>query len=138
MRRADPRSVAASVAVAVVVLAGCRPSGEPVPECVGEGEGRWVAIVRPGLPTEGERPLAIECWREVGPERIELWFSVPAGSECWELSAVDLRESGDAIAVSLAAVPAAVCQGDVGTEGLTQIELQAPVDDRAVLDGTAG
>lgn len=94
-----------------------------------------MAIVRPAAPTDEERTLAIECWNELDPERIELWFSYPSGGDCWQLSSVDLRESAEAITISLAAVPAPVCSSD-GSGVLTQIELQAPIADRVVSDAS--
>jgi hypothetical protein len=135
MPPADRAAVA--VFVAAVALAGCEVNGAPVPECEGSGaEDREVAIVRPPASTDEERPLAIECWREVGRERIELWFSYPAGPDCWQLSSAELRESAQAISITLAAAPAPICIDDAGSGTLTQIELQAPVGDREVLDGS--
>jgi hypothetical protein len=127
-----------TAAVLAATLAGCGLSGAPVPECKGSGSGdRAVAIVRPPAQTPEERPVAIECWRGLDPERIELWFDYPAGSGCWQLSSLELRESADAISIALAATPAAVCVDDAGAGVLTQIELQAPVEERAVLDASS-
>jgi hypothetical protein len=135
MRRADQTRAA----VLVAALAGCGLGGAPVPECQGSGaEERIVAIVSPPRSTDEQRPLTIECWREIGSERIELWFSYPAGSDCWQLASAELRESAEAIAISLAATQAPVCTVDPGAETLTQIELQAPVGDREVLDASGG
>jgi hypothetical protein len=135
MRRPDP----AKAAFLVAVIAGCGVSGAPVAACAESDPGdRAVAIVRATTPGEEERPLAIDCWRELDSERIELWFSYPDGSGCWQLSSLELRESADAISISLRASPAPICTVDPGTESLTQIELQAPLGDRDVLDASGG
>jgi hypothetical protein len=133
MRRAE----LGCAALLLAVLAGCGVSGTPVPECGGSGsEDRAVAIVRPPAATDEERPLAIECWRKLRRERIELWFSYPPGPECWQLSSIQLRESAETISVTIRAAPAPVCASDAGAEALTQIDLQAPVEHREVLDGS--
>lgn len=141
-RRAAPADFLAdagerlTVTVVAAALAGCAVSGAPLTECEGSGASeREPVIVRPPAAADEVRPLTIDCWREVGRERLELWFSYPAGAGCWVLSSAVLRESADAISITLAAIPAPVCADGAGSGMLTQIELQAPVDDRAVLDG---
>jgi hypothetical protein len=133
MRRAE----VSSLALGLATLAACAVNGAPVGECdSANGEARPAAIVRPPTPNEVAEALTIECWSEVRRERLELWFTYPAESGCWELSKADVRESGDAIAITLWATPAPVCPSDAGREARTQIDLQGPIADRRVLDGS--
>ena len=136
-RSAVPARMWAAMALLAVspILAGCGVTGTPVPECEGTVSEERKLEIAAIAPHDDERGLAIECWRALGRERLELWFDYPAGSGCWDLASVTLRESADAISVTLAATSARACADDAGAGHRTQIDIQAPIDDRRVLAG---
>jgi hypothetical protein len=125
-----------TVALAVSpIVSACGLSGAVVPGCEGGWTERSVVIARVGDAGEEQMPIAVECWRNAGRERIEVWFTEPAGADCWQLSRLDMRESADAVSITLLAAPRAACAaGD--TARRTQVDLQAPIEDRSVLDGS--
>jgi hypothetical protein len=131
------RAIAAALLVGLV---GCvaQPEGVRVPECEGIALDRPMTRVDPLDAPARQELVAIECWRESDRERVELWYSLPPGPTCWRLTAVELRESADAVGLALSAGTAddatgGACAPDHASER-TVVELQAPLADRVILD----
>jgi hypothetical protein len=77
--------------------------------------------------------------RRVDEKRISIGFELPPGPDCYELAAVELVESADAVSVTLQVAPMTDAGGACPTErarAVTEVDLQAPVGDRALLDGS--
>ena len=126
-------------ALAALLLAGCAaPTGAPVAEC----DASWRFIESHILvELDGEpRTVPIECIRQAGLRRIRIGFMMPAGPDCFGISAIDVVESGDAVSVTLVLArnddPLAGACPPGELRAATEIELQAPVADRALLDGS--
>jgi hypothetical protein len=122
----------------LLLLTACvSPGGVPVEECNTSWRGLAAQIA-----TGADRdrlPIQIACIWPVGEERISIGFEMPSGPDCFELAAIDLEESADAVAVTLFVAPASDVGGACPTEPLrvvTEVDLQAPVGDRAMLDGS--
>lgn len=128
-----------AVLALVIGLAGCAaPVGTERDVCAAE----WLdvtAVVARGGDGVGERPLPIECMRKVALRRVEVGFSLPAGPDCWLLQRVELQESADAVSVRLIgavdADPNVGACSDQPRRAQTEIDLQAPVGRRVLLDG---
>ena len=123
----------------VLLLAACAaPTGSPVEECDGTWRDVESVIVIPGVGREG--PIAIECMRQVDDNRVRIGFSMPSGPSCHRLGAVEIVESADAVSITLIAGvddnPAAGACPEEPTRTATEIDLQAPVEDRLLLDGS--
>ena len=126
-------------ALAALLLTACAaPAGAPVAEC----DASWRFIdSHILLELEGEpQTVPIECIRQAGLRRLRIGFMMPAGPDCFGVSAIDVVESGDAVSVTLTVAPsddplAGVCPPEE-LRAATEIELQAPVADRALLDGS--
>jgi hypothetical protein len=121
-----------------VLLAACAmPAGVGVEECNTSWRGLEARIA---TGAEGDRqPVPIACMRRVDDKRISIGFELPPGPECYELAAVELFESADAVAVTLQVTPMDDAGGACATEparAVTEVDLQAPVGDRALLDGS--
>jgi hypothetical protein len=117
------------------MVSACGVTGVAVPECGRPPAERSIVMAGVGDAGGAEMPIAVECWRRVGAERVEVWFTEPDGADCWQLSRVDLRESADAVSITLLASPRAACAAGADAQR-TQVDLQAPIEDRAVLDGS--
>jgi hypothetical protein len=138
----DARRVIA--AALLVGLVGCvqPPEGAQVPECEGIALDRPMTRVDPLDDSARQEPVTIECWRESDRERVELWYALPPGPTCWRLTAVELRESADAVGLALTAGTAddatgGACAPEPASER-TVVELQAPLADRVILDVGGG
>ena len=126
--------------LAALLLAGCAtPVGAPVPEC----DASWRVV--DSLILEGEsggEPMTvpIDCIRRAALRRIRVGFTMPPGPDCFTLRSIEVVESGDAVSVSLVVArrddPFAVACPEQGQRAATEIELQAPVEERALLDGS--
>ncbi len=123
---------------ATLLLAACTtPTGVAVDECNTTWTGLDPQIVRGGSGDRESVPIA--CMRRIDERRISIGFQMPPGPECFELAAVELEESADAAAVTLVVSPI----GDVGgtcpaepVRTVTEVDLQSPVGDRTLLDGS--
>jgi hypothetical protein len=128
----------AAPAAALLLIAACTlPSGEAVDECNTSWQGLEPRIVS-GAQADLE-PIPIACIRQVDDERISIGFELPPGPDCYELAAVDLVESANAVSVTLLVA----LQDNVGgacppepVRTVTEIDLQSPVGDRELLDGS--
>ena len=127
-------------ALAALLLAACAsPAGVPVEE---ECDATWRFVESQILvELDGERQtVQIECIRDIGLRRIRIGFMMPSGPSCFGLTGIDVVESGDAVSITLVVAPtddplAGACP-DNGVRAATEIELQAPVGDRDLLDGS--
>ena len=87
-----------------------------------------------------EQPIPIECMHQVANRRIRVGFILPAGPECHQLARVELSESTTSVVVTLIGAvsddPAAgACPTDARMV-VSEIDLAAPLDHRALLDGS--
>ena len=121
-----------------ILVAGCTmPTGAPVDECDGSWREVESLIVVPG--GSGERPVDLACIRQVDDRRVRIGFDLPGGPDCLRLSRFELVESADAVSIALFVAadddPTAGACAPGGRPVATEIDLQAPVDDRVLLDG---
>lgn len=128
-----------SALVVALLLAACAaPTGRGVEQCDGSWRDVESRIVIPG----GEQPeaVAIECMRRIDERRVQIGFSMPAGPSCHRLSDIEVVEGADAVSITLIASrddnPAAGACPEEPLPTTTEIDLQAPVDDRVLLDGS--
>jgi hypothetical protein len=128
----------AALAAALLLAACTAPSGVAVDECNTSWRGLEPQIVRGG--PDGEREsVPIACMRRIDERRITIGFQMPPGPECFELAAVELEESADAVAVTLLVSVLDDVGGTCPEEPartLTEVDLQSPVGDRTLLDGS--
>jgi hypothetical protein len=125
-------------ALLALLLMGCAtPSGEAVEECNTSWRGLEARIATGAR--EDRQAIPIACMWRIGEERISIGFEMPPGPDCYELAAIDLEESADAVAVTLLVS----LMDDVGgscspdpVRTITEIDLQSPVGDRRLLDGS--
>lgn len=123
---------------AMLLLAGCTAAdGVTAPEC--DSSWRDVESLIVTDAGDSERPVALDCIRQIDDRRIRIGFHLPPGPDCWVLSDYRLVESADAVSVSLLVArlddpTAGACPPDE-RRVTTEIDLQAPVDDRELRDG---
>ncbi len=120
-----------------VVAAGCTvPTGAEVETCGAQWRGLDPVIVQPS-DAAGE-PVRIDCMRQVDERRIRIGFTMPGGPACYRLTDYAVQESADAVSVALFVGqvddPAAGACAPEARQVTTDIDLQAPVDDRTLLD----
>ena len=126
-------------ALFVLLLSACAmPAGDAVAECDATWREVDSVIVQPREAVS--ETVAIECMRRVDEKRVRIGFEMPAGPTCHVLSAIDVVEAADAVSFTLrvAAVddPAAGACPEEPMRTATEIDLQAPVADRELLDGS--
>jgi len=123
-----------------LLLAGCTaPTGAPVEvEC----DASW-RFIESHVVAEinGERTtVPIECIRRAGERRVRIGFMKPPGPSCYGLTGIEVVESGEAVSITLVVArsddPQAGACPDEAVRASTEIELQAPVADRLLLDGS--
>jgi hypothetical protein len=122
---------------ALLWLAACAfPTGAAVDECNTSWRGVEAQIITAARDDGQEIPIA--CMRRVDERRISIGFEMPPGPDCYELSAIDLVESADAVAVTLSVAPvnAGGACPDEAVRAVTEVDLQAPVGERVLLDGS--
>ncbi len=126
-------------AVALVLAACALPTGQAVPAC----DESWDAVEPLIVTRSDEAPMSvpIDCMVEIDESRIRIGFSMPPGPSCHRLTALTIRESADAVAVSIAVAvvhdPLAGACAEEPSRAVTEVDLQAPVADRDLLDGGA-
>lgn len=127
--------------VLLLAVGGCAaPAGAERPIC----DAGWLDI--PAVAAQGvgvrELPLPIECIEEIGPRRLRVGFTLPAGPDCYLLQRVVLEESADAVSIGLiGAVNDDPNAGSCPAEPrrvVTEMDLAARVGERILLDGGAG
>ena len=128
---------AAAILLPLLLAACLTPGGTPVEECNTSWRGLGARIVT-GAEND-RRAIPVACIWRVGEERISIGFEMPPGPDCYELAAIEQQESADAVAVTLFVAPSADVGGACPTEPqrvVTEVDLQAPVGDRVLLDGS--
>ena len=127
----------AALAAALLLAACAAPTGVAVDECNTSWRGLEPQIVR-GTAGEPES-VPIACMQRIDERRISIGFEMPPGPDCFELAAVELQESADAVAVTLFVSTIEDIGGSCPEEPvrtLTEVDLQSPVGDRTLLDGS--
>ena len=129
--------VRAAILIVLLLSACAAPAGAEVEECDGSWREVESRIVIPG--GDGGVPVPIECMRGIDERRVRIGFFMPAGPTCYRLGAIEVVEGADAVSITLFAIPddnpaAGACpEEEVRTA--TEIDLQAAVDERVLLDG---
>ena len=75
----------------------------------------------------------------IGDRRVIIGFELPPGPDCYELAAIEMVESADAVALTLVASPIDDVGGSCSPDPvrtITEVDLQSPVGDRMLLDGS--
>lgn len=126
--------------LAVLVLGACTtPTGSERVGCNAEWLDTPPIIAR----ADGidEQPLAIECIEPIENRRVRIGFMLPAGPSCHLLQRVELVESAEAVSITLIGAvsddPNAGACPEEARQVITEIDLQAPIADRALLDGSS-
>jgi hypothetical protein len=126
-----------ALAVLLVLTACVSPSGEPVDECNTSWRGLEARIV--GRPSGDAQPIPIACMWQVDEKRISIGFELPPGPDCYELASIEQEESAGAVAVTVFVSRMDDVGGSCSPEpirSVTEIDLQSPVGDRRLLDGS--
>lgn len=124
---------------ALLLLSACAvPTGRAVDECDASWREVESAIVQP---RSGEtETVPIDCMRRVDQNRVRIGFSMPSGPTCYVLSQVDVVEAADAVSFTVSVAPdddpAAGACPEEATRTATEVDLQAAVADRRLLDGS--
>jgi hypothetical protein len=131
-----------SALVLALLLAACAtPAGRSVGDCDASWRDVESVVVRPGSGGTKTETVPIDCMRRVDQKRVRIGFSMPPGPACYTLSGVDVVEAADAVSIALwvtaIADPAAGACPQETTRTATEIDLEAPVADRSLLDGSA-
>ena len=130
--------MARAALIALLLLAACAPpSGVAVEECNTSWRG-----VDPQIATGETRErqsVPIACMLPIDVRRVSIGFELPPGPDCYALAAIEVEESADAVAVTLEValldnVAGACAEEPVRT--VTEVDLQSPVGNRALLDGS--
>lgn len=126
-------------ALAVLLLAACAvPVGADRSGCGPE----WLDVDSVVTSARGadERPVPIDCMHQIANSRVRVGFALPAGPSCYFLRRVELLESADAVSITLIGAiddnPAAGACPEEPRRVVTEIDLAAPIGDRALLDGS--
>ena len=86
---------------ALLLLAACAaPTGVAVEECNTSWRGLDPQIATGAATTSASASRSPACGGSTS-ERISIGFEMPPGPDCYELAAVELDESADAVAVTL-------------------------------------
>jgi hypothetical protein len=121
-------------------LASCAaPAGAERPIC----DAQWLDV--PAVAAQGvgvrELPLAIECVEEIGPRRLRVGFTLPAGPDCYLLQRVELQESAEAVSIGLIGAvnndPNAGSCPQEPRRVVTEMDLAAQIGERRLLDAGA-
>ena len=129
-----------ALALLLLLSACATPTGEAAADC----DASWRDVDSVILqPQEGPtQTVSIECIRRIDEKRVRIGFEMPAGPTCYALSAVDVVEAADAVSFTLRVAanddPAAGACPEEATRTATEIDLQAAVDERHLLDGSGG
>jgi len=122
----------------LLLLAACAmPNGVAVEECNTSWRG-IDPLIATGA-TADEQTIPISCMRTVDEKRISIGFEMPPGPDCYELASIGLVESADAVSVTLNVAGIDDIGGSCSPEPVrfvTEVDLQSPVEDRTLLDGS--
>jgi hypothetical protein len=126
-------------AALVVLLTACAaPSGAAVDFCGPDWQRVEPVIVTPDA---GEpEPVPIVCVRRIGESRVRIGFEMPPGPQCHRLAGVELQEGAESVAITVLVSPAndplAGTCAPRGVRTTTEVDLQAPIGERELLDGS--
>lgn len=125
-------------ALLALLLAACAvPTGAAVEECNTSWRGLDPLIATGAT---GERQaVPIACLLPIGERRVIIGFELPPGPDCYELAAIEIEESADAVALTLVASLMDNVGGSCSPDPVrtvTEVDLQSPVGDRTLLDGS--
>ena len=125
--------------VALVLLSACNaPAGEERTGC-GAAWRQVDAVAATGTGVE-EQPLPIDCIHQLANRRVRVGFTLPAGPTCHVLRRVELLESADAVSITLFVAvdddPGTGVCAEEERQAVTEIDLAAPIGDRALMDGS--
>jgi hypothetical protein len=127
----------AALLALLLALAACTPGGTAVDECNTSWRGLESEIA---TGSDDDRVAApIVCMRQIDDRRISIGFEMPPGPDCYELARVELDESADAVGVTLFVSLMDNVGGscpDEPVRTVTEVDLQSPVADRVLLDGS--
>ena len=122
----------------LLLLAACAmPTGVAVEECNTSWRG-IDPLIATGASAD-QQPIPISCMRTVDEKRISIGFEMPPGPDCYELASIGLVESADAVSVTLNVAGIDDIGGSCSPEPVrfvTEVDLQSPVGDRTLLDGS--
>lgn len=132
------RTAAVGLVLTALMAACVVPEGAPVDEC--GGEWRDVEPVIESDAEESAAPVPIDCMRAVDERRVLVGFTMPPGPSCHGLAEVRVVEAADSVSITLAVAPtedphAGACPAQ-SVRTVTEVDLQAPVADRRLLDGS--
>ena len=122
----------------LLLLAACAmPTGVAVEECNTSWRG-IDTLIATGTSAD-QQPIPISCMRTIDEKRISIGFEMPPGPDCYELASIGLVESADAVSVTLNVAGIDDIGGSCSPEPVrfvTEVDLQSPVGDRTLLDGS--
>ncbi len=125
-------------ALVALLLAACAvPTGVVVEDCNTSWRG-LDPLIATGATGEVQT-VPISCMLPIGDRRVIIGFELPPGPDCYELAAIELEESADAVAVTLVASLMDDVGGSCSPEPVrtvTEVDLQSPVGDRTLFDGS--
>jgi hypothetical protein len=123
---------------ALLLLAACAmPNGVAVEECNTSWRG-IDPLIATG-PAADQQTIPISCIRTVDEKRISIGFEMPPGPDCYELASIGVVESADAVSVTLNVSGIDDIGGSCSPDPVrfvTEVDLQSPVGDRTLLDGS--
>lgn len=131
-----------AVLLACVLLTACAaPAGGEPDECDAEWREVESVVLEPAREGESLTPVTANCMRRIDDRRVRIGFVMPAGPTCFRLAAIEVVEGADAASIALFVAPdddpaAGACPDD-SPRTATEVDLQAPVGDRTLLDGNA-
>jgi hypothetical protein len=124
--------------LALLLSACARPGGAAVEFCGPDWQG-----VEPVIVTASDvqaTAVPIECIRRIGEARVRIGFEMPPGPECHQLAAVEIDEAAESVSLTVMVArvddPLAGACAPRGTRTTTEVDLQAPIAERQVLDGS--
>lgn len=129
-----------SVLLAAVLLTACAgPAGVEPDECDASWREVESVVLEPARDGEALVPVPVSCMRRIDDRRVRIGFLMPAGPTCYRLAAVEVVEGAHAASIALFAAadddPSAGACPDDPPRTATEIDLQAPVEHRRLLDG---
>ena len=138
MTSTDSDLMSRAALIALLLLVACvTPSGVVVEECNTSWRG-LDPLIATGATGE-RRAVPIACMLPIGERRVIIGFELPPGPDCYELAAIELEESADAVALTLVASLMDNVGGSCSPDPVrtvTEVDLQSPVGDRTLLDGS--
>ena len=128
----------AAAALVALLTACAAPTGAAVDFCGPDWHGVEPVIVTANR--DEPAPVPIVCVRRIGESRVRIGFEMPPGPECHRLAGVEVEEGAESVAMTVLVSPAndplAGTCAPRGIRTVTEVDLQAPIADRELLDGS--